>query len=164
MASQSLVCMPATTWLSLDPEGGGDPAGEVAADHEFVVAGRADVPDVLHAEVVLVGEEVRLPDVGLVVAEHAAGGVAALVDGGVPVFDSDPAEEWVVVVGDVAGGVDMRVVGAQPGVDQDAVVGGQPGRCRELVVGFGADADQDQVRGELGSRRRAGPWSGPGCG
>ena len=64
--------------------------------------------DVLHAEVVLVGEEVRQRVVRLVLAQQVAGGGLALLDRGVPVLDPDPpAEQRVVVVGDVAGGEDV---------------------------------------------------------
>ena len=50
------------------PEGDELPAVAVPA-HDHLVVGRAE-PDVLHAEVVLVGEEVRHPLVAHVLAEH----------------------------------------------------------------------------------------------
>ena len=45
--------------VAVEPPGGEDPAGHVAAQHHPVVVVRPGVADVLHAEVVLVGEEVR---------------------------------------------------------------------------------------------------------
>ena len=90
-------------------------------------AGR-DPAGVLHAEVVLVGEEVRQLVVADVLAQHGAGGGRPGMQGVGPVLDPDPgAEQRMVDVGDVAGGEDVRVVGAQPPVDQDAVVHPQAG-------------------------------------
>ncbi len=64
-------------------------------------------------------------------------------------LDADAAEGGVVVGGDVAGGVDVWVAGAQVGVDDDAVVDDQTGVGSKLDGGFGADADKDQVGPDL---------------
>ncbi len=122
----------------------------VAAHHDAggVVAGR--VADVLHAEVVLVAEEVRQPVVGRVLAQDRRRGGRRLVERGGPVLDPDPAAEHrVVVVGDVADRVDVGVAGAQRPVDEDAVVDVEPGRLGELGAGPDADAEHDRVGGEL---------------
>ena len=56
-----------------------------------------------------------------------------------------PAEERAVHVGDVAGGVDVRVGGAQRRVDQDPVVHGQAGRLGQPGVRPDADPGQHGV-------------------
>ena len=72
-------------------------------------------PDVLHADLVLVGEEVRQPVVGRAVAEHRPRGGRALVQRVGPVLDADVAVvARVEGVRDVAGGEDVR--GARPEV------------------------------------------------
>src|SRR5665647_3137075 len=60
------------------PEGDELPFGEVPADHELVVPVGPDVADVLHAQVVLVGVEVRQPVVRCVRAHDRPGGDRAL--------------------------------------------------------------------------------------
>ena len=110
IASQSLACMPATTWSPRSHQARNDPTRHVAGQHDPVVAVGAGVADVLHAEVVLVGEEVG-ERVGVGVrAEQVGGERLAVLDRGVPVLDAERmAEHRVVDVGDVADGVDVRV-------------------------------------------------------
>ena len=74
VASQVLTFMPAE-----DLSAGSEPEGDelavvgVAAEDDLVVAAGLDVAGVFHAQVVLVGEEVRYPVVGDVLAEHRFG-------------------------------------------------------------------------------------------
>ena len=51
-------------------------------------------------------------------------------------------------LGDVAGGVDVGVAGAQVLVDEDAALARQPGRARELHARAHADGDGDEVAGD----------------
>ena len=129
MTSQTLTFMPATTRSPAEPEGDELAARGIAAEDDAVpVAGEARV---LHADVVLVGEEVRQAVVGVGVAEHVAGGGRPLVERVGPVLDADPlAVEGVVGVGDVAGGEHAGRAGLQVLVDEDAVVDGEAGLRR----------------------------------
>src|SRR5580693_5547980 len=61
------------------------------------------------------------------------------------------AEDRVVVVGDVADGVDVRVAGTQGGVDQHAVVQVETGRFGQGQVGGHADPGDDRVRRDRGA-------------
>ena len=129
VTSQMLTFIPASTRRSCSQNAMNSRACEVAADHDLVVAVGLGVAGVLHAEVVLVGEEVRQPVVGGGSAEHGLGGDGRLVQRVGPVLDAElPAQQRVVGVGDVTGGEDVRVGGAQVLVDQDAVVDVEPGR------------------------------------
>ncbi len=131
-----------------------------------VIAAGLDVAGVLHAQIVLVGVEVRHPVVVGVLAEHRPGRRLRLMQRVVPVLDPDvPAEQPVVGVGDVAGGVDVRVGGTQLRVDDDAVAGLQAGHLGELAVGRDPDADDDRVgldTAAVGQPRAAGPAAGSG--
>ena len=101
---------------------------------------------VLQAEVVLVGEEVRQARVGLVLAEHRAGGRGALGTGRVPVLDAHPPSvAGVQHRRDVAGRVDVGRGGAQPVIGRDAVGPSQAGRPAQRGGGRGADAEQHRV-------------------
>src|SRR5690606_19909784 len=62
----------------------------VAAEHDPVVAARLGVAGVLHAEVVLVGEEVRHAVVADLLAEHGPGRGGPAVQRVVPVLDPKP--------------------------------------------------------------------------
>src|SRR5690606_535811 len=116
------------------PERGEHPPRDVAAEHDVVVPGR--VPDVLHPEVVLVGEEVREPVVRGAGAEERAGGGAPLPDGVVPVLDPDvAAEAGVVGLGDVPGGEDVGVGAAEVLVDDDPAVHREPRGLGEGEIG-----------------------------
>ena len=133
-----------------EPEGDELAARGIAAEDDAVpVAGEARV---LHADVVLVGEEVRQAVVGVGAAEHVAGGGRPLVERVGPVLDADPlAVEGVVGVGDVAGGEHAGRAGLQVLVDEDAVVDGEPGLRGELGARLHADADDHEVALELAS-------------
>src|SRR5690606_11135118 len=127
-------------------------AGVAPDDHLVVGAGRGPAA-VLHAQVVLVGEEVRHAVVRLVPAEHGAGRGRAAVEGVGPVLDTQPGPEQGVREGrHVAGRVDVEVGGAQLLVDQDAAaVGGvgegQAGRLGDAGARGRADRREDRVRG-----------------
>ena len=151
MASQSLTCMPAWMRPSLSQKAARWP-GRVTAHYHVVVPVGVDVSDVLHAEVVLVGEEVRQSAVGVVLAEHVPRGHLGLLDGVVPVLDPDAAtQRRLQVVGHVAGRVDVRVCRSEPFVDEDPVVHCEAGVARQCVVGPPPDPDDQQGRRELGS-------------
>ena len=105
------------------PPGGEVEAAGVAAHHDPVEAVGPGVADVLHAEVVLVGEEVGQCVVHGVLATQVGGHDLAVLDRGVPVLDAQgPPEHGVVGVGDVAGRVDGGVARAQVRVGADPVV------------------------------------------
>ena len=70
------------------PERDEFPGVKVAADNQLVVSVRTDISGVLHAELVLVGEEVRQPSVSGSVAEHAPSRDEWLVHCGGPVLDT----------------------------------------------------------------------------
>jgi hypothetical protein len=126
------------------------PAGHVAADHDLVVAVGIGVAEVLHAEVVLVGEEVGQPVVGCGLSEHGLGGDDRLVQCVGPVLDAElAAQQRVVGVGDVACGEDVVVGGAQVLVGEDAVVDVEPAGSGQFDVGGDADADDDDVGGQF---------------
>src|SRR3954452_15105169 len=130
----------------LQPERREDAAVDISAEHYVVVAVGADVPDVLHAEVVRVGDAVRLSVVAHRLTRHAPPGGLALLDRGVPVLHPEsPPQRWMGGVGHVAGGIDGGVGGAQRGVDHDAVVGLDAGLLGEARVRRDTDADDDQV-------------------
>ncbi len=103
--------------------------------------------DVLHAEVVLVGEEVGEFVVFGVLAEHPGHGDRGLLERVGPVLGADArAEQRVLGRGDVADREDVGVAGAQRRVDQDtAVADRQAGAFGERDVGRRADRDQDGV-------------------
>ena len=63
----------------------------------------------------------------------------------------------MVVVGDVADGVHVRVGRAQPGVDEHAVVRGEPGRLGERGPRRRADGHDDAARRAAPRRRRPAP-------
>ena len=76
-----------------------------------VVVGR--VPDVLHAEVVLVGEEVGQFGRIRRLAEHPGGRDCGLLERVRPMLGADPgAEQWMLGGGDIADGEDVWVAGA----------------------------------------------------
>ncbi|GAA3235386.1 hypothetical protein GCM10020256_53210 [Streptomyces thermocoprophilus] len=137
----------------LHPERDELPLVGVAADHHLVVGAGRRPAAVLHAEVVLVGEEVRHPVVDDVLAEHGAGGGRAAVQRVRPVLHPHAGvEQGVRERRHVAGGVDVRVGGAQPLVDADAAavrpVGDlQAGGLRERGARCGADRGEHVVRG-----------------
>src|SRR5439155_4444821 len=126
------------------PEGDELPARGIAA-HDDPVPG-AGVARVLHADVVLVGEEVRQAVVDLGSAEHVAGRDWSLVQCVRPVLDADSLPvEGVVRRGDVAGGEHARHAGLKVLVDDDPVVDVEPGLRGEPRSGSDADADDDGV-------------------
>ena len=144
VTSQTLTFMPATTR---------SPASQKAMNSRLAGSPRkttrsqrAGEARVLHADVVLVGEEVRQAVVGVGAAEHVARRGRALVERVGPVLDADPlAVEGVVGVGDVAGGEDAGRAGLQVLVDEDPVVDGEAGLRGELGARLHADADDDEV-------------------
>jgi hypothetical protein len=74
------------------------------------------------------------------------------------VLDPDvPAQQRVICVGDVTRGVDVRVRGLQRGAGPDAVADLQPGCLGKLGVGRDADADDDDVRGDVAAVREPQP-------
>ena len=129
------------------PEGDELAGRNVAADHDPDVADLGiDVPGVLHAELVLVGEEVGKTLVGGSLAEHGLRGHDRLVERGGPVFDAQlPAQQRMVGVGDVADGQDVVIRRDQVPVHEDAVVAVQAARTRQPVVRAHPDADDDGV-------------------
>jgi putative membrane protein len=121
-------------------------------DHDLVVGVRAGhEAEVLHAEVVLVGVEVRQFVVRVLGAEHRPRRVRAGVERGLPVLDADrPPVVDGRDAGDVAGRPDVRAARAQGAVHADAaaeVAAAQvdPGVDREADVRGRADGDEDGV-------------------
>ena len=118
--------------------------GGIAAEHDAIPA--AGEAGVLHAGVVLIGEEVRQPVVGLGVTEHVAGGNRPLMQRVRPVLDTDRlAVEAVVRVGDVAGGEHTGRGGVQALVDSNPVVDHQPGVGRDSNAGLYPDSNDHDV-------------------
>src|SRR3954453_10351006 len=150
-----------------EPEGDELPLRQVTADDDAVVAARGDVPGVLHAQVVLVAEEVGQPLVARREAEHGPRGDRGLVERVGPLLDPDvPAQQRVVGVGHVAGGEDRGVRRLQARVDQDAVVDRQAGVGGQPDVRGDPDTGEDDVAGHLGpvlehERARPGCRTGP---
>ncbi|CAM5693373.1 hypothetical protein SAFG77S_09962 [Streptomyces afghaniensis] len=107
-----------------EPEGDELTSRHVTAEDDLVVATGLDVSGVFHAQVVLIGEEVRNPVVYRILsAEHRLGRDLRLVQRVGPVLDADVlAQQRVEGMGHVTGGIDVRIGGAQPFVDADAVV------------------------------------------
>ena len=128
------------------------PDRRVAAEHHPVVPAGLDPAGVLHAQVVLVGEEVRQPVVAHRLAEHRAGGRLAAVQRVGPVLHPDPlTQQRMRDAGHVAGRVDVRIAGAQARVDGDTVVEDQTRRLGELHHRRDPDADHGQVGRQLGA-------------
>ena len=118
----------------------------VAAVDDLVVAAGLGQARALHAEVVLVAEEVGHPVVHDGLAEHGLGRGRAAVQGVGPVLDANaPAEQRVERAGDVAGGEDVRVRGAQRRVGHDPAGDLKAGRGRQFFVRDRADADDHHV-------------------
>ena len=110
----------------------------VAPVHDLVVVAGLGQPGRLHAQVVLVAEEVRHPVVGHRLAEHGAGRGRAAVQRVGPVLHPDPAaQQRVGHVGHVTGREDVRVAGPQRRVHQDAVAR-PPGRPASARATLGA--------------------------
>lgn len=127
-----------------DPEGDERSGLGIAAEHDPVPARR--VAGVLHAQVVLVGEEVGHPVVGDRGTEHVLGGDDALVLCVGPVLDPDPpADPGVPRRSGVTGREDARHSGLEELVDGDPTVEVEPGPCRELHAWFDADTHHDEV-------------------
>src|SRR5690554_2235702 len=131
------------------PEGDELPARGLAAHHDLVVGIR--VPDILHTEVELVGEEVGHPVVRLARREDRLGCEAPLPDRVVPVLDAQRgAEDGVARRGDIARCEHVGVARTQVLVDEDPTpVELEPRRCGKLRARNGTDADDDEVRGDL---------------
>ena len=128
------------------PEGDELPVGEAAADDD-VVAG-VGVADVLHAEVVLIREEVREAVVGVAAAGRVGAGGDALVEGVGPVLDTQVAAEvGVPGGGDITGGEHVGGARAQLFVDDDAVVDIEAGGGGELDPRHDTDTDDDEIGG-----------------
>src|SRR3954471_2831568 len=118
--------------------------GIPAEDHLLVARGE---PRVLHADVVLVGEEVREPLVRGRLAEHRAGRRLGLVQRVGPVLHPEPAAvERVEGVGHVADREDARLARLQALVDEDAVVHRKPRLHGELGARQHTEAGDDEVR------------------
>src|SRR5205085_12244269 len=93
----------------------------VASEDDLVPA--RGVAGVLHAEVVLIGEEVRQTFVGSGEPEHVAGRYFTLMEGVGPVLHPDAGlVEGVPGGGDIAGGEDTRHARLEAFVRRDAVV------------------------------------------
>ena len=108
--------------------------------------GRIAVADVLHAQVVLIREEIRQPGVGRGVTGGVGPGGEALVEGVGPVLDAQVTAVVGVPGGsDVARGVHAGRAGLQLLVDDDAVVDLQAGRDGQLDSGGDPDADDDDI-------------------
>src|SRR5664280_403918 len=128
----------------LEPEGQELASGPVAAQHDVVPLGC--IPVVLHAEVVLVGIEVRDRGVRGVLTEHVARCCGALVEGVGPVLDPDPSVvPGVPHRGCVARCEDISRAGAQELIDGDAIVDAQPGISGQLVTGGGTNTDYHEI-------------------
>src|SRR5689334_8231850 len=122
-------------------------AGTIAAEDDRIVGRRA--PGVLHADVVLVGIEVRDAVVPLRLSEHVRCGDSTLALRVIPVLDTQASTvAGMPRVGDVAGGEDARGGGLESLVDEDAVLDPEPGLTRELDPRLGTDADHDQAGGD----------------
>src|SRR4029453_11829320 len=131
---------------ALHPEGDELAAGDVAAEDDLVVAATRYVAGILHATVVLVGEEVGHLVVGGGRAHHVRRCDRPLVEGGRPVLEAQVgAQQRVVGVGDIAGGEYIRVDGGQVLVEDDAVVDRQTYGRGQLDIGQDAHADHDRV-------------------
>ena len=126
------------------PEGDELAARGIAAKDDAVPRPRK--AGVLHAGVVLVGEEVRQCVVRHRAVEHVERGDRALVERVVPVLDAHAlAVEGMVGVGDVAGGEHAGRGGPEVLVDQDPVVDHQARVGSEPSPRLHADADDDEV-------------------
>src|SRR5690606_16987101 len=107
---------------------------------------RVQVADGLVAQVEQVGVEERQVVVRLGRAGHGAAGGAALGVRVVLVLDADaPAQRGVEEHGDVPGGVDVLVTGAEPAVHHDAVGDLEPRGLGEPGVGLDAEARDHAV-------------------
>ena len=155
LTSHTLTFMPATTRSpAIQNAMNSRLAGSPRKTTRSQLRGEAGV---LHADVVLVGEEIRHAVVRGRVAEHVARRRRALVERVGPVLDADAlAVEGVVGVGDVAGGEHAVRAGLQVLVDEDPVVDGDPGLLGELGARLHADADDHEVAVEHARRR----WCG----
>ena len=133
VTSQTLTFMPAVTRPSCSQNAMNSPSSGLPRV-TTVSAGPAE-PRVLHAEVVLVGEEVRHPVVADLLPEHRPRGGRTAVERVGPVLDAHvPAVERVEGRRDVAGGEDVGRRRPQGVVGDDAVVDLQPGRRGEVDV------------------------------
>src|SRR5699024_7451621 len=98
----------------------------------------------LHAQVVLIGEEVGETVVGVVTTGRIDSGGRALIEGVGPVFDSNV---FLVVGmpgrGYVAGRVDAGGAGAEVLVDDHAAIHRQTGSFRQVRPRNGADPHDD---------------------
>ena len=120
------------------------PSVDVAAEHDAVPLGGE--PGVLHAEVELVGIEVRDARVGLGHAQHVPGGGACLTPGVIPMLDPDRRSvRRMPGRGDVASGKEPGHAGLEPFVDEDAISHVEARCGREARTWPCADADDDQV-------------------
>ncbi len=91
--------------LLVEPEGDELPGVGMATEDDLVVAGWADVAGVFHAEVVLVGEEVRRSCVDGIFSEHCLGGGGALSARIRPVLDTQMSTQpWVCPRASVSNG------------------------------------------------------------
>ena len=130
--------------ISGEPEGDELAARGIASEHDAVpVVGEAGV---LHADVVLIGEEVRHAVVGVHVTEHGAGGGRPLVQCIGPVLDPDPLPvERVVGTGHVARGEHAGPAGLQVLVDEDPIIHRDPGPRGKLGARLHTDSDDHEV-------------------
>jgi len=105
------------------------------------------VPDVLHPEVVLIAEEVRQVLIASTrVAEHRGDSGRGLVEGVRPVLDANPpVQHGVLMIRDVAHGIDVRVTRAQRRIDEDAVVDLEVAQAGQRVFRRHTHAGDDDV-------------------
>ena len=149
-----LTFIPASTRPSRSQNAMNSRAAEVAAEHDLVVAVGLDVAGVLHAEVVLVGEEVGQPVVGGVLRRASpSAATAGWLQGVGPVLDAQPACR-------AAGGrrwrrrrrrrcPGRRCAGAASTTMPLST--SSPAASGQLDVGGDADPDDDQVGVDLGA-------------
>ena len=104
------------------------------------------VAQVLDVQVVLIGPEVEKWGVGLLAAQHAAGGCGSLIEGVVPVLDPQPLPQArVPPVGDVPRGKDVGQAGPAVFVYEDAVIDLNPRAIDQPGLGSDANAYHHQV-------------------
>jgi hypothetical protein len=127
--------------------------GDIPSEDDFIRLGR--VPAVLHPGLVLIGEEVGEPVVGLGLAEHVPGGDGALMQGGVPVLDAEVATvEGVPRIGDISCREHALNAGLKMLVDDDPVVDAKTPGLEEAGARCYPYADYDELGLDRGAVRR----------
>ena len=143
MTSQTLTFMPRHDALVAMPER--DELALSGSPRKTTSSHAVRVADVLHPQVVLVGEEVRQAVVELVVAEHVAGGRGPWLSALAQCSTRMRAVERVPGVGDVARGEDAGALVCRCSSTRTPLSTSSPAALASSVRGCDADADDDEV-------------------